>query len=68
MSSEAPPLSEITVSQGSVCKKVQLLKMNKSTGLDHIPPKQIKLAGKAIVPALAALFRFSIERVVVYLS
>ena len=43
-------------------KKVQLLKMNKSTGPDHIPPKLIKLAGTAIVSALVALFRLSIER------
>ena len=36
-SAEPPPLSEITVSQGPVCKNVQLLMMNKSTGPDHIP-------------------------------
>ena len=61
-SAEPPPLSEVTVSQGSVRKKVQLLKMNTSTGPDHIPSKLIKLAGTAIVSALVALFRFSIER------
>ena len=43
--------------KGSV--KVHLLKMNKSTSSDHIPPK---LAGTAIVPALVALFRFRVER------
>ena len=35
---------------------------NKSTGPDHIPPKLIKLAGTAMVPAAVALSRFSIER------
>ena len=56
LSAVPPPLNEITISQGSVRKKVQLLKINTSTGPDHIPPKLIKLAGAAIVPALVALF------------
>ena len=34
LSAEPPPLREITVSQGSVRKKVELLKINKSTGPD----------------------------------
>lgn len=54
-----PPLSEITVSQGSVRKKGESLKINQSSGPDHIPPKLMKLAGTAIVPAPVALFRFS---------
>ena len=33
-----PPLSEITVSQGSARKKVESLNINKSSGPDHIPP------------------------------
>ena len=49
-------------------QKVRLLKKNKSTGPDHIPPKLIKLAGKAIFPALVALFRFSKERGVIFSS
>ena len=49
-------------------QKVQLLKMNKSTGCDHIPLQLIKLAGTAMVPALVALSRFSIERGVIFLS
>ena len=49
-------------------QKVQLLKMTKSTGPDHIPTKLIKLAGTAMVPALVALFRFSIEQVVIFSS
>ena len=56
------------ISQRSVHKKVQLLKINTSTGPDHIPPKLIKLAGTAIVPALVALFRFSIKRGVIFSS
>ena len=55
-------VSEITWSQRSERKKVELLKINKSTVPDHIPPKLIKLAGTAVIPALVALFRFSIER------
>ena len=58
---EPPPLSEITGSQRSERKYVELLKINKSTVPDHIPPKLIKLAGTAVIPALVALFRFSIE-------
>ena len=38
-----------------------MLKINKSTVPDHIPPKLRKLAGTAVIPALVALFRFSIE-------
>ena len=68
LSAEPPPLNEITISQVSVRKKVQQLKIKKSTGPDHIPPKLIKLAGTAIVPALVALFRFSIERGVIFSS
>jgi len=49
-------------------QKVQLLKMNKSTGSDHIPLKLIKLAGTAMVPALVALSRFSIEHGVIFSS
>ena len=65
---EPPPLSEITVSQRSERKKVELLKINKSTVPDHIPPKLIKLAGTAVIPALLALFRFSIERGLIFSS
>ena len=36
--------------------KVELLKRNKSTGRDHVPPKLKKLARTAVVPALVALF------------
>ena len=57
-----PHLSEITGSQRSERKKVEVLKINKSTVPDHIPPKLIKLAETAVIPALVALFRFSIER------
>ena len=65
---EPPPLSEITGSQRSERKKVGLLKINKSTVPDHIPPKLIKLAGTAVIPALVALFRFSIERGLIFSS
>ena len=45
-----------------------MLKINKSTVPDHIPPKLIKLAGTAVIPALVALFRFSIERGLIFSS
>ena len=66
---EPPPLSEITGSQRSEKnKKVGLLKINKSTVPDHIPPKLIKLVGTAVIPALVVLFRFSIERGLIFSS
>lgn len=65
---EPPPLSEITGSQRSERKKVGLLKINKSTVPHHIPPKLIKLAGTAVIPTLVALFRFSIERGLIFSS
>ena len=61
-------LEKITVSQGTVRKKVEMLKRNKSTGPDNIPPKLLKLAGTAVVPALVTLFRYSIERRVIFSS
>ena len=61
-------LEKITVSQGTVRKKVEMLKTNKSTGPDNIPPKLLKLAGAAVVPALVTLFRYSIERGVIFSS
>ena len=39
-----------------------MLKINKSTGPDHIHPKLLKLSGTAVVPALVALFQCSLER------
>ena len=63
-----PPLTEITVSQGSVRKIVEWLKINKSSGPDHIPPKLMKLSGRAIVPALVPLLRFNIKRGVIFSS
>ena len=47
-------------------KKVELLKINRSTVPDHIPLKLIKLAGTAVISALVALFRFSIERGLIF--
>ena len=40
------------------------LKTNKSVGSDDISPKLLKLAGKAIVPALVNVYNYSIERIV----
>ena len=45
-----------------------MLKTNKSTGPDNIPPKLLKLAGTAVVPALVTHFRYSIERGVIFSS
>ena len=45
-----------------------MLKINKSTVPGHIPPKLIKPAGTAVIPALVALYRFSIERGLIFSS
>lgn len=49
------PKSPILITNHSVEKKVNKLKTNKSVGSDDISPKLLKLAGKAIVPALVKL-------------
>lgn len=52
----------------SVQDKVNKLKTDKSSGPDDISPKLLKLAGKAIVPALVDIFNYSIERRTVFSS
>ena len=49
-------------------EKVNRLKANKSSGPDEVSPKLLKLAGKAIVPALTDIFNYSIKRRTVFFS
>ena len=49
--SDISTISTIYISEKRIKKKVESLKPNKSTGLDGISPKVLKLAGDAIVLA-----------------
>ena len=50
-------------------EKVNRFKANKSSGPDEaVSPKLLKLAGKAIVPALTDIFNYSIKRRTVFFS
>ena len=49
-------------------EKVIRLKANNSSGPDEVSPKLLKLAGKAIVPALTDIFNYSIKRRTVFSS
>ena len=55
----APSFSLLT--NQVVEEKVNKLKANKSSGPDVVSPKLLKLAGKAIVPALTDIFNYSIN-------
>jgi len=62
----APSFSLLT--NQAVEEKVNKLKANKSSGPDEVSPKLLKLAGKAIVPALTDIFNYSIKRRSVFSS
>ena len=59
--SDIPKISTIDMSEKKIKQKVESLKRNKSTGPDGISPKLLKLAGDAIVLALANLYRNSVK-------
>ena len=63
-----PTSSFALLTNQSVQDKVNKPKTNKSSGPDDISPKLLKLAGKAIVPALVDIFNYSIERRTVFSS
>ena len=63
-----PESSFALLTNQSVQERVNKLKTNKSSGPDDISPKLLKLAGKAIVPALVDIFNYSIERRTVFSS
>ena len=63
-----PLLSQIEISPQRICRKVNDLKSNKSSGPDNLSPKLLKLAGDDIVPSMYRLFNTSIESESLYSS
>ena len=53
-----PSVTDITVCEDTVWRRLKAIKPNKSAGPDDIPPKLIKLAEPAIVSPLTSLFSF----------
>ena len=53
-----PSVTDITVSEDSVRRKLKAIKPNKSAGPDDIPPKLLKLAEAAIISLLTGIFSF----------
>ena len=53
-----PSVTDITVCEDSVRRKLKAIKPNKSAGPDEIPPKLLKLAEPAIASPLTSLFSF----------
>ena len=51
-----PILNQIEISPQRICKKVNELKSNKSSGPDNLSPILLKLAGNDIVTSLYGLF------------
>lgn len=63
-----PLLSRVEISPQRICRKVNELKSNKSTGPDCLSSKLLKLAGDDIVPSMYRLFDASIESESLYSS
>ena len=61
-------LSQIEVSPRRICRTVNELKSNKSSGPDNLSPKLLKLVGEDIVPSMYRLFNTSIESESLYSS
>ena len=61
-------LSHIEISPQRICKKVNELRSNKSSGPDNLSPKLLKLAGDDIVPSMYRLFNASTESESLYLG
>ena len=53
-----PSVTDITICEDSVRRKLKAIKPNKSAGPDDIAPKLLKLAEPAIVSPLTGLFSF----------
>ena len=53
-----PSVTDITVCEDLVRRKLKAIKPNKSAGPDEIPPKLLKLAEPAIASPLTSLFSF----------
>ena len=63
-----PLLSQIEIPPQRIYRKVNQLKLNKSSGPDNLSPKLLKLAGDDIVPSMYRLFNTSIESESLYSS
>ena len=53
-----PSVTDITICEDTVWRRLKAIKQNKSAGPDDIPPKLLKLAEPAIVSPLTSLFSF----------
>ena len=56
-----PLLSHIQISPQRICRKVNELNSNKSSGPDNLSPKLLKLVGDDVVPSMYRLLNASIE-------
>ena len=55
----ASALTDISINQNVVKKKLQEMNVRKATGPDGVSARLLKLAGPSIVPSLVATFEFS---------
>ena len=60
-SGSVPSVTDITVCEDSVRRRLKAIKPNKSAGPDDIPPKLLKLAEPAIVSPLTDLFSLCVN-------
>ena len=56
-----PLLSHIQISPQRICRKVNELNSNKSSGPDNLSPKLLKLVGDDVVPSMYRLLNASIK-------
>ena len=63
-----PLLSHIQISPQRICRKVNELNSNKSSGPDNLSPKLLKLAGDDVVTSMYRLLNASIESESLYSS
>ena len=56
-----PHLSHIQISPQRICRKVNELNSNKSSGPDNLSPKLVKLVGDDVVPSMYRLLNASIK-------
>ena len=49
-------ISDVSISENSISRKIKALKVNKVEGPDGITPKLLRLAEPAVVPSLTKLY------------
>ena len=52
-------ISDVSISENSISRKIKALKVNKAEGPDGITPKLLRLAEPAVVPSLTKLYSLS---------